>query len=272
MEWDPYIKEFKTALQRLQKKQAHQPEVHVGCLEYVIRFQNQLEQDFKAITDLCEAEEIYFFKNVKPFVVSSNLYYRQLIQWDHEKPLNPKRLKPYYKTQLKVQHQFKLRHKAFAYYLKSNQTHLDSIYFTRREALPYDPDDLNVHLDRSYTTSRDLLTAKLTCADLISDYLKKKLEELEGDPAPYATAPHLDWSGTQTDLIELTYALYHAKVIHKGKADLIEIARALGSFFKLDTGDIYKTYAELKSRKKSRTKFLDELTVNLQHAMDRDDY
>lgn len=273
MEWDKHLEVFNNELKRLQKQHAYQTERNQICLSYVSEFLNQLEQDFKSKPDLEDVEEIYFFKYIKPVALAYHLYYRYLIQLEHERPVNTlKTQKRYYYRQLDAQYQFKLRHKAFAYYLKTKQTHLDPVYFLRRKSLAFDPDDLSAHLNRNYNTARDYLTAKLHSTDLISDYLSGRLNKLTHTSTSYADSPHLDWSGSRTDLIELIYALYHSKVIHKGKADIIEIARALGSFFKIDPGDVYKTFAEIKSRKKSRTKFLDELATNLQLAMDREDF
>ncbi|MFD2825761.1 RteC domain-containing protein [Leeuwenhoekiella polynyae] len=272
MKWDQHIQKFKAGLKYLQQEHAYNTELNVLCLNYAAQVQNQLEQDFKAISDVQKTEEINFFKHIKPVVDGQHLYYRKIIQLEHEKPV--KGLKTqirFYKNQLDIEYRFKLRHKAFAYYLKSNQTHLDAIYFTRRDPLPYDPDDLRLQCNPGYSTPRDFLTAKLRCGELLTNYLTDRLKHLISPGIPVEAA-RLDWSGSRTDLIELTYALYHAKVIHKGKADIIEIARALGNFFNMDPGDVYKTYSEIKSRKKSRTKFLDEMAMNLQVAMDREDF
>ncbi|PHR95192.1 MAG: hypothetical protein COA80_11175 [Leeuwenhoekiella sp.] len=273
MDWDLHIREFKAGLKRLNKEHAYNSQLFTLCLNHTFNFQNKLERDFKAISDLQETEEIYFFKHIKPIVCAHNLYYRKMIQLEHEKPLKGLKVQiKFFKSQLDVEHRFKLRHKAFAYYLKSNQTHLDAIYFTRKQPLPYDPDDLRLQFNPGYSTPRDFLTAKLAAAALLTEYLKTKITQLADHPEAEPDTPHLDWSGSRTDLIELTYALYHTKVIHKGKADIIEIARALSDFFNMDPGDVYKTYSEIKSRKKSRTKFLDELAMNLQFAMDREDF
>lgn len=273
MEWDLRIRKFKTELKRLHKEHAYNPQLYTLCLNYTFNFQNKLERDFKTVSDLKQDQEIYFFKHIKPIVCAHNLYYRKTIQLEHEKPFKGHKTQiRFFKKQLDIEYRFKLRHKAFAYYLKSKQTHLDAIYFTRREPLPYDPDDLRLQCNPDYSTPRDFLTAKLTATVLLTEYLKTKIMQLADHPAAEPDSPHLDWSGSRTDLIELTYALYHAKVIHKGKADIIEIARALSNFFNMDPGDVYKTYSEIKSRKKSRTKFLDEMAMNLQLAMDRDDF
>ncbi|MCC4214414.1 RteC domain-containing protein [Leeuwenhoekiella parthenopeia] len=273
MKWDEHIQKFKADLKHLQQEHAYSTRLNVLCLNYVAQVQKQLKQDFKAISDLQETEEIYFFKHIKPIVSAHNLFYRKIIQIEHEKPVKGLKTQiKFYKKQFDIEYRFKLRHKAFAYYLKSKQTHLDAIYFTRREPLPYDPDDLRLQYNPNYSTPRDFLSAKLAAATLLTEYLKTKITQLVDRPVAVPDTPHLDWSGSRTDLIELTYALYHAKVIHKGKADIIEIARALANFFNMDPGDVYKTYSEIKSRKKSRTKFLDEMTMNLTLAMDREDF
>lgn len=80
---------------------------------------------------------------------------------------------------------------------------------------------------------------------------------------------NLHWTSSKSALTELIYSLYHSNVINNGNLDIKELANALEDIFQVDLGDFYKIFAELKSRKKSRTKFLDELSIILQHQMDK---
>ena len=72
-------------------------------------------------------------------------------------------------------------------------------------------------------------------------------------------------------MTELVYALYHAGVVNNGKADIKEIAQALQRTFNFDLGDYYRTYTEIRARKKSRVKFLDELSTRLISRLDQED-
>ncbi|MEA1785437.1 RteC domain-containing protein [Arenibacter sp. GZD96] len=71
--------------------------------------------------------------------------------------------------------------------------------------------------------------------------------------------------------IELIYALHYARVIKDGKSDIQEIALSLQQLFSFDLGDFYKTFNEIKARKKGRTKFLDDLAMGLITQLDKED-
>lgn len=50
---------------------------------------------------------------------------------------------------------------------------------------------------------------------------------------------------------------------------IVKIAESLSQIFDIEPKDIYKTYQDIKYRKKSRTLFLDELTVSLISEIDK---
>ena len=72
-----------------------------------------------------------------------------------------------------------------------------------------------------------------------------------------------DWTGTKTELIELIYALKSANVISFGNSSVVDIAKVFTTSFNIDLGNIYKTYAEIKRRKKTPTKFINTLQQKL---------
>jgi hypothetical protein len=72
-------------------------------------------------------------------------------------------------------------------------------------------------------------------------------------------------------MTELVYALYHSGAVNNGNAEIKEIANALQRTFNFDLGDFYRTYTEIRARKKSRVKFLDELSSRLISRLDMED-
>ena len=79
---------------------------------------------------------------------------------------------------------------------------------------------------------------------------------------------NLQWTSSKSALTELIYALHYNQVINNGNADIKEIALAFQQILHFDMGDFYKIFSEIKSRKNSRTKFLDDLSSGLQSHMD----
>lgn len=67
------------------------------------------------------------------------------------------------------------------------------------------------------------------------------------------------------------YLLYSDGAINNGAAELSTITSSFEDFFNIKLDNIYKTYSEIKSRKGSKTKFLEELMINLQHKISRED-
>ena len=81
----------------------------------------------------------------------------------------------------------------------------------------------------------------------------------------------LVWTGPKTALTELIYALFSNGTINHGAADINTLTASFEDFFNIKLDNIYKTYTEIKARKSSKTKFLEELTLNLQQKMYRED-
>lgn len=78
---------------------------------------------------------------------------------------------------------------------------------------------------------------------------------------------NLRWTANKTDLVELIYGLYHSASINNGKASIQEIATTLENLFKIDLGDVYRTYSEIRNRKLIQIKFLDLMKSSLQNKI-----
>jgi len=72
-------------------------------------------------------------------------------------------------------------------------------------------------------------------------------------------------------LIELIYAIHSIGAFNRGTTDIKVLAAAFEQAFHIDLGDIYRTYVEIRARKKERTKFIDYMKESLIHRMDETD-
>lgn len=75
----------------------------------------------------------------------------------------------------------------------------------------------------------------------------------------------------KTDLVELIYALYSSGSINKGTAEIKDIARITERIFKVDLGNYYHTFVEIKSRKINQAKYLDQLKDSLLEYIEKSD-
>ncbi len=245
---------------------------------------------YKAIIEFCRAtltqmrndilangfanvdEEISFFKTDKKSVLSELIYYSEVYVIELEMPkADIKSQKRYLLKHSNRMNRFLLNHIDFVNYVNMGSSHMDKAFFTRKAEMFF-PDSLRAayELDPEFNTSNDRLLAKLTAFKKLLPYLQNKLTGLDGNVSS-SSLSNLQWTSSKTALTELIYALHYAKVINDGQADLQQIAVTLQHLFNFELGDIYKTFSEIKARKKSRTKFLDDLSLALITQLDQED-
>jgi hypothetical protein len=235
------------------------------CRNLLNTFKNEIvKQGFKSIN-----EEIHFFKNIKQIPLNQLIYYSEIRSFEIQFPradINKQR--KYVKKKMSKLNRFFLYNMDFAQYIKSNQTHLDKQYFTRDyfDNLPITSSKFYFQ-DPDFCAPYDMLLGKLTAYNNFISYLQNRLvnpkKSKHYNDLKVTNEVELQWTSTKTDLTELIYALHHNRVINNGKSDIKEIASVLERVLHFDIGDCYKTFAEIKTRKMSRTKFLDDLSDGL---------
>ena len=221
---------------------------------------------------LNQKDEIYFFKVTKQEPLYNFIYYSELLIFESSFPKsNLKYQKKYIKSKCKELKNKLHKYRKFMRYIKLNQNHLDQYYFTRKylykmELLYWNTDIIS---DSKFNTSHDMVFAKLRAYELLIEYLNNRLSNIETHKNIKEFS--LKWTSSKVSLTELVYGLYQSNAINYGSADIKQIANTLQKAFNCDLGDIYRSYTEIRSRKKSRTKFLDEISIALSNKMEIDD-
>ena len=228
------------------------------------------ENGFKNIS-----QEISFFKEVKQYPFWNLIYYFELKSFEIQFPKgNVEEQKKYTLKRLNKLNKFYLRNIDFSQYVEQNKSYLDDRYFTRKHF-----NDFNITHSKDYfrdpqfSSSHDLLLAKVKAYNKIIRYLEFRLSNL-GKPRnkikDLGLKP-LNWTGSKTDMTELGYALKFHGSINNGNVNVNEIIQLLETAFNFNSGDPYKNFSEIRIRKKSRTKFLDELSMGLLNRMQKGD-
>jgi hypothetical protein len=174
------------------------------------------------------------------------------------------------KKALASAHKIVKRNKSFYEYIQLEKNHLDSIYFTRT-GNPKSNMESPFIFDPRCTTAHCLLLGKIMGYRLYSMFIFNQSENRHKSTI-FKNAHSLKWTGQKVDLIELIYALQATGVFDHGHSSVKKIADCFQEYFDCTLGDVYRTYSELRFRKKSRTKFLDRLSEQLQKKMDADDF
>ena len=216
-------------------------------------------------------EEIYFFKHLKPVILSKLIYHNAVYKIETKKPYgNGKAIKKYIDNELSKLKRYFDNNLNFYKYYRTNSTYLDHKYFVRgKHDIKLSLDTFYFEADHNFTTSHDYKVAKIIANDLIQVYLEDQLNTRT--PKKSFDDNPLKWTANKTALTELIYALYSQNVFNNGNADIKEIAKTFESIFNVDLGDFYHTFMELKSRKINRTKFIDSLRDALIRKMDEQD-
>ena len=214
-------------------------------------------------------DEIQFFRNVKPIPASSLIYYLKIYAFESRLSKIATQSKQKFIERAKNKaYQFLENYLDFVNYLEQGQTHLDVSYFTRNQCVQImmsHTDDY--YYDRSFNTSHDMLLAKINGHKQFIDYLEFRTNKRMGQFG----ISKLKWTSSKVALTELIYALYHARVVNNGQLDIKDLAVELQKLLNVDLGDFYKIYSDIRLRKHSRTKFLDELSLRFIDEMDHHD-
>lgn len=219
-------------------------------------------------------EEINFFKNSKPNVLSKLIYYNAIYKIEAKKPYGGEKVTEEYLNNelLKIKNFFDNNLEFYKYY-RTNSTYLDDKYFVRgKHDIKLSLDTYYFESDHSFSTSHDYKVAKIIANDLIQVYLEDQLYNMNKHLLPKLSSTiSVNWTASKTAMIEMLYALHYQGVFDNGNIDIRLIAKHFENTFNIDLGDFYHTYLELKNRKVNRTKFLDSLREALTRKMDEQD-
>ncbi|ATN06713.1 RteC domain-containing protein [Chryseobacterium taichungense] len=215
------------------------------------------------------ADEVYFFKDIKPVFISQFIYFSKLLSIEAAKPnAGELSLKEYFECELEVLKNFYENHIDFYEYYRRRATYLDQKYFVRNQF------DLKTKIeaglydyDEKFATSHDHLISQIMANDRLEKYLLKSIAEINvyvyekiTDKSP------LQWSASKSALVELLYALHNTRSFNGGNIEFSEIIKFTEKSLNINLGNFYKTLHEIKSRKTNPTKFLQLLSDHLNQS------
>lgn len=213
-------------------------------------------------------EEIKFFKTIKPKFTSKLIFYKKVKKMEVRTPKGAVEARiDFYKEELQKLKFFFEENSDLYNYQRMNNSYLDSQLFVRNNynVCPnVNPE--YYEMDHRFSTSHDNEIAKILAHTMYQSYVENKLHNVN-DIKPFELEKMFEeevllWTGKKSDLVEIIYAFYYAKVINHGKADIAQIARAFEKMFNVRLGKFYRTKTRIKERK-GIAKFLDKLKTIL---------
>lgn len=242
--------------------------------EVVNQTLHQLKDFIKTYQFTSSAEEIHFFKDLKPRFHHLMIYYGEKTFIESNKPHGDRdTVVKYLRGIVKEHSKFIKRHKIIHSYYQLGRTQEDELMFLRNAVSTSIYPEYNIDLDTTFCTKSSTILSKLMAFEKINDELAGEIEHLKNGVQtllnPEIKKSTLVWTDSKAALVELAYALLARGSANYGKAELSQIMSTLEIAFNIQTGNYYRTYVDLSSRKKGRTPFIDSLKEHLERRMDQ---
>lgn len=213
-------------------------------------------------------EEVAFFKEIKPLFYSRYIYFVNLYNFLLQKPAGSETIqRDYIHMHLAELKTFFDHNRAFYSYYRSGMTQMDEAYYTRGFDVHAELEDFEEN--EQYATSHDYKLSKLIANERFQEYLNTEMARLQVAPEtllqPFRPA---QWTATQTDAVELIYALKASGSVNNGNIDIAELVGIFEYTFRIELKEYYHKYTDITRRKKDMSVFLHKLRDGLLRWID----
>jgi hypothetical protein len=211
------------------------------------------------------AGTISFYKDILPVQLSLVYQYSTYLNHIIHSPtdvLDDTRFLPVLQDEYTI---LKRNHQPLYIYFRCNITDKDTCFFI--------PGAENLILVSAPYNYISVSIAIPSASDVYAKFLafEQLISQFQNVSIPVKDMPALKWHGSQAALTELIYALNEMGVLEGRRNEIRKLRIIFEKMFLFDLGNIYKTYENIRMRKKSRTPFLDGLRNALLRKMDDDD-
>ena len=272
------VKELNTSIQSTDLEEASVINKSLRSIRIIKSTLSELKEFIREYNFKNEEEEILFFKEIKPSIVSQLIYYIKINNFESKRPSGSFEIQQnYLLSELEKLTLYFNSHLEFYRYYRMNSTFLDDKFFVRgREDLHSQLDNPLIYFDPDFSTSQDYTVAKIMANDRLEVFLKTELDVLSikvnnrnCGRLGMLENTSFQWTDNKTALVELIYALYATGSINNGHSEIKELAVFFEQAFNVRLTDIYHTYLEIKIRS-TPTKFIDNLKASLLRKMEED--
>ena len=214
-----YLKEIESQIQKIERSENNEILKSSHILTLLVNKLEELKEFVTSYEFKSEAEEISFFKEIKPKILSRLIYYMSVYKIEVNRPTGSRlTIETYLIAELdRIKHYFDRNIELYRYY-RTGCCHLDEVYFLRNHDtdIPMNIACFYFERDVRFSTGYDYKIAKIIANESLELYLKSELVKLNGqyqDDVTSALKTRETWTTSKTDLVELLYALHSAGCI-----------------------------------------------------------
>ena len=249
-----YIQQVRSAIElKLQEDGGDRLLHYQECLAILADTMDAIRLELNSDPFVDRAEEIFFYKEMVPVIWGQHFFYQRLVKIEARRKFQSKdRFRAGLRRLLRRANAYPEEHEAICAYYYEGRTDADERFFTRSGTR-------DVFLDRGLTTAA-LELARMRQYELLRDWLNKELVELP------ERGSKLQWNIGPTETIELFWALFANDRL--GDDSFEHVMRWVKDNFEVNTDNHSVIVQHIRDRKKSVTKFLDDLTKGLKEAIE----
>ncbi len=224
-----------------------------------------------------EADEIEFFKTIKPKFVSEQVFLiDQAMVLMHRPPLTDPMLADYFQAELNKVHEYLGEHRYWYQYYLMDAAELDTKLFVGG-AGPMDS-LLPVLTDPGpeFSTNGDFLWAKFIALDRLKTWLDEEIGGLRGsdgggnDPDG-GKGPVIKWTGETINLVEIAYGIWLTGQLNNGNVSITQVVEWLERHFGVKIGKAHRRWQGIAGRKRLRyTRYLDECKAAIEKRVEEE--
>jgi hypothetical protein len=269
--WTAFQQQLEDQLAAVEKEQTTDKGLAYRALPLVASMLSQVQEALQGYL-FTPAEEVFFYKEVKPFFIAQEIYYARLFQLENKRPLaDTAGLYQYYHTELAKLSSIYADHLFIHTYLESGATHLDTQLFFHGG--PIAMNGYDTPPDGAFQVSYHRVAGELLAAKQLKKKLLATLEGLSVHGNGATHVPKITFTGPNASLVELAYALFAKGCFNGGKAPLKDIIAVVEVAFNKDLGHFARTFQEIMYRKSGPSVFLDDTKASyllyVDHWLDR---
>lgn len=219
------------------------------------------------------AEEVRYFKEIKPRFLKECLYYLQLLQLESSRPAGAgEELRAYYRLQLSQIRGYIEGNRELYLYIKLGRDSLDDKLFVQNPVAPPLLPDYVPESDSEGTQPYSYKLAKLQAFEELAQLLTERLEpegnRSVGDGRRQGPSP-LVWQGSQAQFYEAVLGFVKAGAL--GDVSVKAAMDWMGYCLGVSPGHFYRYIQAMRIRKKSRVPFLTKCIDAIESYMDHCD-
>lgn len=222
-------------------------------------------------------EEIQFFKDLKPQFLRELIFFMELYYLEAHKPANRDNQVSYLLKEVERIDLFFARNRFLRNYYLTGKTSHDNLFFLRENNdnnLPFLP-EYSLDMDPTFCTVHSSRLAQIQAFEQLTEHIDYMVLQIQHPELSLAHKEQgrtmLTWTDSKAALIELVYALHSRGAVNNGKGDIKQIMESLELMFNVQLGNFYRSFQNMRIRKKNRTAYLDTLKESLEHRMDETD-